>query len=308
MEALFTANCLFVDENYVDAVVHYKNALEANPELFVAQSNLAATYLKLGLFAEALEASLKAISINPESSFGYLRAGLSHFYREEFQVALTYFEQAEAKVPGSAEKWIAKSRAELGKTQIIPEPYSWYQSDDTIYLDARVKAVGTPLVELQPSRLSVKAVSSSGAEYNLSLNLANAIDTATSSYQVLPNKIEFRLKKAVAGNWLDLEPTQLTEGGRPSYPTSSKKKTDWDKLDKEAEVEIKKEKPQGEAALQELFKEIYSNADEDTRRAMIKSFQTSGGTVLSTNWGEVKEKDYEGQDRPSAPDGQQWAK
>lgn len=30
-------------------------------------------------------------------------------------------------------------------------------------------------------------------------------------------------------------------------------------------------------------------ADEDTRRAMVKSFQTSGGTVLSTNWDEVCE-------------------
>ncbi len=27
----------------------------------------------------------------------------------------------------------------------------------------------------------------------------------------------------------------------------------------------------------------------------------------STNWKEVKEKDYEGKDRPSAPDGQKWA-
>jgi len=26
---------------------------------------------------------------------------------------------------------------------------------------------------------------------------------------------------------------------------------------------------------------------------MIKSFQTSGGTVLSTNWDEVKKEDYE---------------
>jgi len=25
---------------------------------------------------------------------------------------------------------------------------------------------------------------------------------------------------------------------------------------------------------------------------MVKSFQTSGGTVLSTNWKEVKERDY----------------
>ena len=39
---------------------------------------------------------------------------------------------------------------------------------------------------------------------------------------------------------------------------------------------------------------------------MVKSFQTSGGTVLSTNWDEVGKADYEGKDRPSAPDGQEW--
>lgn len=49
-------------------------------------------------------------------------------------------------------------------------------------------------------------------------------------------------------------------------------------------------------------------ADENTRKAMIKSFQTSGGTVLSTNWNEVKEKDYENKDRPEPPKGQEWRK
>lgn len=41
---------------------------------------------------------------------------------------------------------------------------------------------------------------------------------------------------------------------------------------------------------------------------MIKSFQTSGGTVLSTDWTDVAKKDYEGRDRPSPPKGQEWRK
>ena len=57
-----------------------------------------------------------------------------------------------------------------------------------------------------------------------------------------------------------------------------------------------------------FFKEIFSNGDEEKRRAMEKSFLTSGGTVLSTDWKDVAKKDYEGRDRPSPPKGQEWRK
>ena len=38
--------------------------------------------------------------------------------------------------------------------------------------------------------------------------------------------------------------------------------------------------------------------------AMKKSFQTSGGTVLSTNWKEVSSKNYE--EEKQAPKGMEW--
>lgn len=92
-----------------------------------------------------------------------------------------------------------------------------------------------------------------------------------------------------------------------SYPTSSKTgPKNWDKLaDDLTKKRTKKEKKGGETdgATEEdaddfdyedegdpvngFFKRLYKDADPDTRRAMMKSYQESNGTALSTVWAEV---------------------
>ena len=51
-----------------------------------------------------------------------------------------------------------------------------------------------------------------------------------------------------------------------------------------------------------FFQQMYANADEDTKRAMMKSYSESGGTTLSTNWEEVCRERV----TVKPPQGQEW--
>merc|ERR1712129_16848 len=90
----------------------------------------------------------------------------------------------------------------------------------------------------------------------------------------------------------------------PSKARPYSSQRDWDAIGKDLHKQEEKEKPEGDEALNKLFQQIYGKANDDTRRAMAKSFQTSGGTVLSTNWGEVSKTDYEKEKQ--APKGMEW--
>lgn len=155
--------------------------------------------------------------------------------------------------------------------------------------------------------LSVAIRDPDGGElYELPLRLFAKIVPEQCKAVALKAKVEVKLQKEEAAHWKSLQyagPTAVKQPANVStekaaavakvYPTSSKTVRDWDKLEAEMKEEEKGEKLEGDAALNKLFQDIYANADEDTRRAMNKSFQESGGSVLSTSWKDVGSRKVE---------------
>ena len=222
--------------------------------------------------------------------------------------------------------FLKSSKSEEKQNGEVPKPkpavvphivskYDWFQNATHVFVTFKV--VGDPnLAQNTTVTISEQQVSLKFNDQTIVVPLSQPIDKDASESKPFAQKLELKLKKKTENvNWVGLEPGQggvvSTATPVPVQPTSKPKpyasNKNWDAIDKDLKEELENEKPEGDAALNSLFKQIYERADPDTRRAMMKSYQTSGGTVLSTNWNEVAEKDYEGKDRPSAPDGQEWA-
>lgn len=223
----------------------------------------------------------------------------------------------------------SKSKSEDNKTTkadppaqtlkpMVPTPadkikLDWYQSNDSVTVN--ILAKGAPkdntTVEIEKDTVHVSfPITGSSSDYNFSADpLYAPIDPIQSKHRVTPNKIEITLKKATPGvKWHNLEGDRQVEGSSasdskptipshiltnkndsaPAYPTSSKSGAkNWDKL--AAEDLDDKDEIEGDET-SHFFKQLYKDATPEARKAMMKSYQESGGTVLSTDWSDVSKK------------------
>lgn len=212
--------------------------------------------------------------------------------------------------------------------------HEWYQQNDAVIVSLFAKGIpkDKAAVEIKGQSLEVSFPLPTGSDYNFSLDpLFANIDPTQSSYKIMSTKAEFTLQKATPGQkWSSLEGTgpvstsgeetggneevkrAVLGGGEsngPAYPTSSKSgPKNWDKVANDLTKKPKKDDDgdeedeyDGEVGdpVNGFFKTLYKGADDDTKRAMMKSYQESNGTALSTNWGEVGK----GKVETSPPDG-----
>jgi len=251
------------------------------------------------------------------------KSGLNQWviWCEEKMAKLGLKDQNDEEGKKAKEEKIEQPKVEkVNVTLAMPEPkikHDWYQTETAVVVEVRIKNLKKEdvSIDFQPQSLSVSANLTSGSEYSLEVDLSHEIVPENSTYKVLSTKLEIKMLKRDGLRWTVLEgedplappisrpvESKSSTSKPPSYPGTSKK--DWNKIEREIADELENEKPEGEAALNDMFAKIYKDGDDNLRRAMNKSFQESGGTVLSTNWDDIKKNKTE----VKPPDGMEYKK
>ncbi|PVH71090.1 SGS-domain-containing protein [Cadophora sp. DSE1049] len=223
---------------------------------------------------------------------------------------------------------VATKAPAVAVTQVAPAPTpkekirtEWYQSTNTVTIEVFAKGVPKENAEVKIEEGSLDVsfpIASSDSTYDYTLSpLFAKIDASKSTFRITPHKIEIVLHKSLPDlKWSSLEGTEpittttteepaakipeavLKADKAPSYPTSSKNgPKNWDTV-------LQDEKEEEGEEVDDFFKKLYKDADPDTKRAMMKSYQESNGTSLSTVWSDVGSKTFE----TTPPDGMEAKK
>nr|KJB18798.1 hypothetical protein B456_003G069500 [Gossypium raimondii] len=332
----------FIDDHFELALDLYSQAIQLNPKNAELYADRAQANIKLNNLTEDVTDANKAIELAPSMSKAYLRKTTACMKLEEYQTAKAALETGATLAPGElrfsklikeCEERIAEETDELPKqmlkevtTNSVPAkevepvkdaPVQWlwhefYQKPEKVVVTVFAKGIPRECVKVDYGEqiLSVSIEAPGKDAYHFQLRLFRKLTPEKCRYDVLSTKIEIRLAKAEPIHWTSLEfsrevavpqrvnVSSVSANQSPVYPSSKLKRVGWDKI----EAQVKKEV--GWCSLNKFSRDIYQDADEDTRRAMQKSFVESNGTVLSTNWKEVGAKKVEG----SPPDGMEVKK
>ncbi|CAB3397701.1 unnamed protein product [Caenorhabditis bovis] len=176
--------------------------------------------------------------------------------------------------------------------------FDWFQSESEVALNILKK--GVPLEECIVTYSDRRLTVQQNDEVLFTDVLFSEVDKDHFVVKCTPSKIELKMPKKVRGErWTSLlastecAPTGAMMAPGPITETPTFFKKNWDAIEKAAIQEEEQEKTVGDEATNHWFKTLYQNASDDVKKAMIKSYQESGGTVLSTNWEDIKSRKVE---------------
>ncbi|XP_066562766.1 protein SGT1 homolog isoform X2 [Amia ocellicauda] len=312
-----------IDEDPQTALEGLNGALEQTSDNAELYCQRAYAHILLKNYTSAVDDAKKAIELQPNFALAYLRTGIAEYHLENFTSSHEAF-AAGQKIDDSEstfQVWIKRCEESLGLNKDTGSAtgkqaasanvkYDWYQTESQVIVTILVKNTTKDDVNIQFEERMLHAAIKlpSGEDFNLETHLLHPIDPQQSTFKILSSKIEIKMRKTEAIRWEKLE----GEGAQacvkhftPSqYPSSSHYTKNWDKLVVDIKEEEKNEKLEGDAALNKLFQQIYSDGSDEVKRAMNKSFMESGGTVLSTNWMDVGKRKVD----VSPPDDAEWKK
>lgn len=172
--------------------------------------------------------------------------------------------------------------------------HDWYDSSETITISIYVKKIdaASVITKIDSQSFSITFKDNNGFEYSWEMSpLSHEIVPEKCNFKVFGTKIECTLEKGNSKiHWKSLveEAEAETEQIANAAPTASfGKNIDWSAVEGAEEEEEDVQDPDS------FFKKLYSGADADTQRAMMKSYSESNGTSLSMNWNDVGAKHWD---------------
>ncbi|KAL0966364.1 hypothetical protein UPYG_G00294400 [Umbra pygmaea] len=294
----------FIEEDPQKAVEELNEVLERNSDNAEWFCQRAYAHIQMKNYSCAVVDAKKAQVLNPCLALAFLRNGIAEYHLNNFESSLAAFTHGHRldASENTFQMWIKRCEEMMGtanqngseiKTPMPHIRHDWYQTESQVIITIMVKNAPEEGVNINFTDRQLSAVVKlpSGEDFSLNINLLHPIVAQQSTFRVLSTKVEIKMKKTEAIRWEKLEgeveDPNVKHFTPKQYPSSSQCNRDWDKMVVDINEEEKKEKLEGDAALNKLFQQIYSDGTDEVKRAMNKSFMESGGTVLSTNWTDV---------------------
>ncbi|XP_018415977.1 PREDICTED: protein SGT1 homolog [Nanorana parkeri] len=311
----------YISENPQRSLEELTEALQERSDDADCYCQRAYAHIVLQNYNDAVLDAKRSLELRPNNANAFLRKGYVSVPVFNYISAQETFKQGQTlnSSESTFSTWIKRCEDNLnGDFSEVTEPKSerikhdWYQTESQVIVSLMIKNVQKEDIHVQfaERELNVNVKLPSGEIYNLMLFLFHSIVPDQSTFKVLSTKIEIKMKKTEAVRWdklegqADYQLKHFTPDSLHKYPTSSHHTKNWDKLVGEIKEEEKNENLEGDAALNKLFQQIYSDGTDEVKRAMNKSFMESGGTVLSTNWMDVGKRKVD----VNPPDDMEWKK